>query len=176
MSRTVALGVVLVLVLVLVAVGVVAAARVLERPPLLPVVSARTEDVSRMLAVTGRVEAGRTVLVSPQVAGRITEIVRYEGDRVHKDEILARLADVSARSDVTEQQAELVSKAVDLAQANLDRENSNDVMRLLRELSRDEGTAFLISTHDESIASRCDRILSMVDGRLLAAGGGQAKA
>jgi lipoprotein-releasing system ATP-binding protein len=40
-------------------------------------------------------------------------------------------------------------------------------MLLLRELSRDEGTAFLISTHDESIALRCDRILSMEDGRLL---------
>jgi lipoprotein-releasing system ATP-binding protein len=50
---------------------------------------------------------------------------------------------------------------------NLDRANSDDVMRLLRELSRDEGTAFLISTHDESIAMRCDRVLSLVDGLLL---------
>ena len=50
---------------------------------------------------------------------------------------------------------------------NLDRENSNELMALLRELSLDEGTAFLISTHDESIAERCDRILSMVDGKLL---------
>jgi len=41
-------------------------------------------------------------------------------------------------------------------------------MVLLRELSRDEGTAFLISTHDPSIAARCDRTLSMQDGRLAA--------
>jgi predicted ABC-type transport system involved in lysophospholipase L1 biosynthesis ATPase subunit len=41
-------------------------------------------------------------------------------------------------------------------------------MALLRELSRDEGTSFLISTHDETIARRCDRILTMVDGSLLA--------
>jgi lipoprotein-releasing system ATP-binding protein len=52
---------------------------------------------------------------------------------------------------------------------NLDRENSDEVIALLRELSRDEGTAFLISTHDESIARRCDRILSLEDGRLGAA-------
>ena len=52
---------------------------------------------------------------------------------------------------------------------NLDRENSDEVIALLRELSRDEGTAFLISTHDESIAHRCDRILSLEDGRLGAA-------
>jgi len=52
---------------------------------------------------------------------------------------------------------------------NLDRANSDEVIALLRELSRDEGTAFLISTHDESIAHRCDRILSLEDGRLGAA-------
>jgi lipoprotein-releasing system ATP-binding protein len=52
---------------------------------------------------------------------------------------------------------------------NLDRANSDEVIALLRELSRDEGTAFLISTHDESIARRCDRILSLEDGRLGAA-------
>jgi lipoprotein-releasing system ATP-binding protein len=51
---------------------------------------------------------------------------------------------------------------------NLDRASSDDVIRLLRELSRDEGTAFLISTHDESIARRCDRILAMEDGLLRA--------
>jgi lipoprotein-releasing system ATP-binding protein len=49
---------------------------------------------------------------------------------------------------------------------NLDRESSNEVLALLRELSSDEGTAFLISTHDESIAKRGDRILTMLDGRL----------
>jgi predicted ABC-type transport system involved in lysophospholipase L1 biosynthesis ATPase subunit len=40
----------------------------------------------------------------------------------------------------------------------------------LQELEGDEegceGTGFLISTRDESIAGRCDRILSMEDGRL----------
>ncbi len=51
---------------------------------------------------------------------------------------------------------------------NLDRQSSDEVLLLLRELSRDEGTAFLISTHDESIARRCDRVLTMEDGRLSA--------
>lgn len=49
---------------------------------------------------------------------------------------------------------------------NLDRKSSDEVLLLLRELSRDEGTAFFISTHDESIAQRCDRILTMEDGEL----------
>ena len=50
---------------------------------------------------------------------------------------------------------------------NLDRASSDHVMGLLRELSREEDTAVFISTHDESIAQRCDRILSMQDGRLV---------
>ncbi len=49
---------------------------------------------------------------------------------------------------------------------NLDRASSDQVMSLLRELSSDEGTAFLLSTHDDSIAQRCDRTLTMVDGLL----------
>lgn len=52
---------------------------------------------------------------------------------------------------------------------NLDRKSSDDVMRILREFTRDEGTAFLISTHDESISLRCDRILTMTDGTLCGA-------
>ncbi|MEY4582429.1 MAG: hypothetical protein RL701_7132 [Pseudomonadota bacterium] len=49
---------------------------------------------------------------------------------------------------------------------NLDGASSDEVMVLLCELSRDEGTAFLISTHDTAIAHRCDRILSMRDGAI----------
>ncbi|MBK8173070.1 MAG: ABC transporter ATP-binding protein [Sandaracinaceae bacterium] len=49
---------------------------------------------------------------------------------------------------------------------NLDRKSSDEVLHLLRELAHDEGTAFFVSTHDESIAMRCDRILTMEDGML----------
>lgn len=49
---------------------------------------------------------------------------------------------------------------------NVDRESSDAVLALLVELARDEGTAFLICTHDESIARRCDRVISLIDGQL----------
>lgn len=94
--------------------------RVVGRPPELVVASARIENVSRMLAVTGRIEAERTVLVAPQFDGRITEIVRREGDHVKQGEILARLADTSAKADVAQQQAALSSRESDLAQAKRD--------------------------------------------------------
>ena len=49
---------------------------------------------------------------------------------------------------------------------NLDRDNSDAVMKLLRDINRTEGSTFLISTHDPSIAARCDRRIEVVDGRL----------
>lgn len=49
---------------------------------------------------------------------------------------------------------------------NLDSESSRQVLELLRRSNESRGTAFLIVTHDETISSRCDRIIHMVDGRI----------
>jgi lipoprotein-releasing system ATP-binding protein len=49
---------------------------------------------------------------------------------------------------------------------NLDTESGSQVFRTLREISREQGAAFLIVTHDLEIAARCDRIVHMVDGRI----------
>ena len=49
---------------------------------------------------------------------------------------------------------------------NLDTESGNLVFEILRRVSERHGTAFLVVTHDERIAARCDRILTMVDGRI----------
>lgn len=119
-KRRIGRWLVLSVVLAVVTAGTVQIVRVVRRPPEVLVVSVQFEDVSRMLAVTGRVEAAQSVLVSPQFAGRITEIVRHEGDQVTQGEVLARLADTSARSDVLQQQAALSSKEHDLAQAQRD--------------------------------------------------------
>jgi lipoprotein-releasing system ATP-binding protein len=49
---------------------------------------------------------------------------------------------------------------------NLDSRNADEVMRLLRELAAAERTAFIISTHEPRIASACNRVIRIVDGRL----------
>ena len=49
---------------------------------------------------------------------------------------------------------------------NLDREASGQVIALVHQLAREEGTAFLISTHDPDIAASCRRIVHLVDGRV----------
>jgi len=53
---------------------------------------------------------------------------------------------------------------------NLDTETSDQVFGLLRERNETSGTSFLIVTHDPNLARRCDRVLKLVDGRLVADG------
>jgi lipoprotein-releasing system ATP-binding protein len=47
---------------------------------------------------------------------------------------------------------------------NLDRESAMQVMDLIAEINRVEGTTFLISTHDEKIAGLCRRQIVVGDG------------
>ncbi|MBC7739197.1 MAG: ABC transporter ATP-binding protein [Candidatus Saccharibacteria bacterium] len=47
---------------------------------------------------------------------------------------------------------------------NLDRVSASQVMDLVAEINRDEGTTFLISTHDEKIAALCRRQIVVGDG------------
>jgi lipoprotein-releasing system ATP-binding protein len=49
---------------------------------------------------------------------------------------------------------------------NLDTESTDAVYELFRKVNREWGTAFLIVTHDQEIASMTDRILEVADGHL----------
>jgi lipoprotein-releasing system ATP-binding protein len=49
---------------------------------------------------------------------------------------------------------------------NLDRLSAMQVMELIGQINREEGTTFLISTHDDQIASLCRRRIVLGDGKV----------
>jgi lipoprotein-releasing system ATP-binding protein len=50
---------------------------------------------------------------------------------------------------------------------NLDTASSDEVFALMRRMHAQLHTSFLIVTHDPRLAARCDRVLELVDGRLV---------
>jgi putative ABC transport system ATP-binding protein len=53
---------------------------------------------------------------------------------------------------------------------NLDSENGAHVLKLLRELNAQVGTAVLMATHDERVAAAADRVIQMRDGAVVGDG------
>jgi lipoprotein-releasing system ATP-binding protein len=51
---------------------------------------------------------------------------------------------------------------------NLDTRTADAVFALMRSVSADKRTTFLFVTHNTALAQRCDRIVELVDGRIVA--------
>ena len=50
---------------------------------------------------------------------------------------------------------------------NLDTKSAETVIAMMRKVNLDDGTTFLIVTHNMDIAHRCDRIVEVVDGQIV---------
>jgi lipoprotein-releasing system ATP-binding protein len=50
---------------------------------------------------------------------------------------------------------------------NLDTKSAQGVFDLMRRINREHGTTVLIVTHNHALAGQCDRIVELVDGRLV---------
>lgn len=127
---------------------------------LMPVLSA-VENVELALLLSG---------ATPKVArGRALEALDLVGlvDRAaHVPEELSG----GERQRVTIARALVNSPAIvwaDEPTGDLDSETAEDVTSLMRRLNRERGLTFLIVTHDIAVGRRTDRILRMLDGRVV---------
>jgi len=55
---------------------------------------------------------------------------------------------------------------------NLDTESANGVFEMMHKVNKDNGTTFLIVTHNMELAQRCNRIVEVVDGRVTVSSAG----
>jgi putative ABC transport system ATP-binding protein len=50
---------------------------------------------------------------------------------------------------------------------NLDSKTSEDILALLVKLNREQGRTVIVVTHEPDVANRCDRVVSLRDGRVV---------
>jgi lipoprotein-releasing system ATP-binding protein len=50
---------------------------------------------------------------------------------------------------------------------NLDSKSAGEVFELLRHVNQEQGTAVLFVTHNAALAARCDKIIQVIDGRIV---------
>lgn len=103
-----------------VAVAVWGVLHLLRRPPAVEVAETLREDVTRVLAVTGRIRPRQVNQVRPLAPGRLTALPKQEGDPVRKGEVLARVDDREARAAVAQAKAAVQARRDELEQARRD--------------------------------------------------------
>ena len=92
----------------------------LQQPPLVETATVVRDDVSRVLAVTGRIRPQFTNTVRPTVGGRLVELAFAEGESVEQGALMARIDDgperarlAQARAAVAEQQSAVEQRVRD---------------------------------------------------------------
>ena len=49
----------------------------------------------------------------------------------------------------------------------LDTETSQEIMNLFKQLNQNEGTTIIMVTHDPKVAAQCERVIKIIDGRVV---------
>ena len=128
---------------------------------LLPAFTALENVMMPMLAARGSLDVDMR-----EAAARLLDRVGLTPWRDHK------ASDISGG----QQQRVAIARALamnpvlvlaDEPSGNLDTENADAVFDLMRDVNETSGTTFLIVTHDPRLAQRCDRIIELVDGRVV---------
>ncbi|MDA0191112.1 MAG: ABC transporter ATP-binding protein [Proteobacteria bacterium] len=135
---------------------------VFQHHHLIPAFTAEENVAMPLLVARGRPDAEMF-----ERAGRLLDQVGLSDRKRH----LANLLSGGQQQRVAIARALITDPSLVLADeptGNLDTHSADDVFALLREFNRRQHTTFLIVTHDPRLAARCDRIVELVDGRIVA--------
>jgi len=97
---------------------------------------ARAVRSAPSIRAVGSLQSDETVMIAPEVAGRLSQIAFREGEAVKAGDVLIRLDDALARGELAESEA-----AYNLAKANHERANALAKTGNVTERSRDEAIA-----------------------------------
>jgi len=126
---------------------------------LVPVMTV-AENVDFPLFIAGVPEAERRTRVAAQLAAvGLEEHARHRPDALSGGQ---RQRVAIARALVKRPRLVIADEPT----ASLDSHTADQVLDLMRERCRAEGASFVIATHDSRLTQRCDRVLSLLDGRL----------
>jgi len=121
------------------------------RPMPVEAVPVKTGPVTRTVTAVGSLMSSESVVIRPEVAGRITEIAFSEGMPVTKGTVLVRLDDAVARATLAQARASLVFSRNDLNRAaELFRQNSGTAKareQAQAKLQADEAAVQLAQAH-----------------------------
>ncbi len=121
-------------------------------------------------------------VMMPQLAAIVfpNEAIRARSAMLLKQVDLTRWQDnLSGNMSGGQQQRVAIARALAMNPAliladeptgNLDTKSPDTVIEMMRKVNLDDGTTFLIVTHNMAIAHRCDRIIEVVDGQLVKEG------
>lgn len=113
--------------------------------------------------------AGRVGRETPAARARAKELLERVGLQDRMDYRATRLSGgqkqrvAIARALMNEPELVLADEPT----GNLDRENADVAFELMREIQRETGTTFLLSTHDRELADRCERRIYMRAGAVV---------
>jgi putative ABC transport system ATP-binding protein len=77
-----------------------------------------------------------------------------------------------ARALVTRPQIVLADEPT----ANLDSQTGNNIIDLMREMNRKQGTTFIFSTHDPKVMAHASAVVKLADGKIVEASPGNCAA